>query len=248
MKKLTIMFAVLVLVSAALAQPGPGGPGGRRGMGPGMGFGMGGGFGLLMMPEVQKEIGLTEQQMQQIQQLMVQQREQMQTLMPQLRDATPEQRQQLMQQAMQKWDEAIGKILQPAQKTRLRELRLQAEGTFALMRPDVAKELNLSEEQKKKIGSIMEQYRQKQMQLWQQGPAPDADRQARFQQMQQLRQQMDKELLAVLTAQQQEQWKKMQGKPFEFPRGPGRGPGMGPGMRPGGPGAPAGGGGGPREL
>lgn len=246
MKKLMVMFAVLALVSTALAQPGPGGPGGRRGMGPGMfpGFGMGGGFGLLMMPEVQKELGITEQQRQQIGQLMMEQREQMQALMQQMRDATPEQRQQLMQQAMQKWDEGIGKILQPAQKSRLRELQLQAEGASALMRADVAKELNLSEEQRKKISDIVAQYRQKQMQLWQQGRGPDADRQALMQQMQQLRQQMDKELLAVLTAQQQEQWKKMQGKPFQFPRGPG----MGPGMRPGGAGGPAGGGGGPREL
>jgi Spy/CpxP family protein refolding chaperone len=240
MKKLMVMFAMLAWVATALAQPGPGGPGGRRGMGPGMGFGfgMGGGFGLLMMPEVQKELNITEQQMQQIGQLMAQQREQMQALMQQMRDATPEQRQQLMQQAMQKWDEGIGKILQPAQKTRLRELQLQAEGASALARPDVAKELNLSEDQRKKIGDITTQYRQKQMQLWQQGRGPGVDRQAMFQQMQQLRQQMDKELLAVLTTQQLEQWKKMQGKPFQFPRGPG--------MRPGGPGGPAGGG--PREL
>lgn len=246
MKKLMVMFAVLALVSTALAQPGPGGPGGRRGMGPGMGFGpgMGGGFGLLMIPDVQKELGITEQQMQQIQQLMMQQREQMQVLMQQMRDATPEQRQQLMQQAMQKWDEGIGKILQPAQKTRLRELQLQAEGASALMRPDVAKELNLSEEQKKKISDIAQQYRQKQVQLFQQGRGPDVDRQALFQQMQQLRQQMDKELLAVLTTQQMDQWKKMQGKPFQFPRMPG----MGPGMRPGGGGGPAGGAGGRREL
>ncbi|MCS7308798.1 MAG: hypothetical protein NZ741_01125, partial [Armatimonadetes bacterium] len=161
-------------------------------------------------------------------QLMMQQREQMREMMQQMRDATPEQRQQLMQQAMQGWDEGLGKILQPNQKARLRELQLQAEGTFALMRPDVAKELNLSEEQKKKIGDIMQQYRQRQMQLWQPGADPNEDRQARFQQMQQLRQQMDKEILGVLTPQQQEQWKKMQGKPFQFPRGPwggGRGPG-----------------------
>ncbi len=255
MKKLIATFLVLALVTAALAQPGPGGPGGpggRRGMGPGMGFGMGfgmgGGFGLLMMPEVQKEIGLTEQQMQQIQQLMMEQREQMQALMQQMRDATPEQRQKLMEQATQKWDQGMSKILQPAQKARLRELQLQAEGTSALMRPDVAKELSLSEEQKKKVSDIVQQYRQKQMQLWQQGRGPNVDRQAMFEQMQQLRQQMDKELLGVLTAQQQEQWKKMQGKPFQFPRGPFGGPGMGP-RGPGmGPGGPPGQGGGPREL
>lgn len=255
MKKLMATFLVLALVTAALAQPGPGGPGGpggRRGMGPGMGFGrgfgMGSGFGLLMMPEVQKEIGLTEQQIQQIQQLMMEQREQMQALMQQMRDATPEQRQKLMEQATQKWDQGMSKILQPAQKARLRELQLQAEGSMALMRPDVAKELNLSEEQKKKISSIMEQYRQKQMQLWQQGAGPNVDRQAMFQQIQQLRQQMDKELVAVLTAQQQEQWKKMLGKPFQFPRGPFGGPGMGPRGPGAGPGGPPGQGGGPREL
>lgn len=230
MKKLTVSLVVLVFASAVFAQPGPGGPGMRqpRGMGFGMGFGMGGGIGLLMMPEVQKELNITEQQMQQIQQLMIQQREQMQPLMQQMRDATPEQRQKLMEQAMQKWDEALGKVLQPAQRARLRELQLQAQGASALARPDVAKELNLSEEQRKKIGDILAQYGQKQMQLWQQGRGPNVDRQAMMQQMQQLRQQMDKELLAVLTAQQQEQWKKMLGKPFEFPRMPGMRPGGGP--------------------
>jgi len=238
MKKLMVMFAMLALVTTALAQPGPGG---RRGMGPGMGmgFGMGGGFGLLMMPEVQKEINLTEQQKQQLQQLMAEQREQMMPLMQQMRDATPEQRQKLMEQVMQKWDQALGKVLQPEQKARLRELQLQAEGASALARPDVAKELNLNDEQKRKISDILAQYRQKQRQLWQQGPG--ADREAMFQQMQQLRQQMDKELLAVLTEQQQQQWKKMQGKPFQFPRGPfGGGRGFG--------GPPAGAGGGRRQL
>ena len=232
MRKLMTTFLVLALVTTALAQPGPGGPGGRRGMGPGMGlgmgFGMGGGFGLLMMSEVQRELGITEQQRQQIGQLMVEQREQMQSLMQQMRNVTPEQRQQLMQQAIQKWDEGIGKILQPAQKARLREIQRQVEGTYALTRPDVAKELNLSEEQKRRISSILDQYRQKQTQLWQQGRGPNVDRQAMFQQMQQLRQQMDKELLAVLTTPQQEQWRKMQGKPFPLPRGAFGGPGSAP--------------------
>ncbi len=254
MRKLMVMFCVLALVGTALAQPGPGGPGGRgpRGMGFGMGpgFGMGGGIGLLMMPEVQKELNITEQQTQQLQQLLQQQREQMQALMPQLRDATPEQRQKMMEQISQKWDEALGKVLQPAQKSRLRELELQWQGSMALSRPDVAKELKLTEQQQKKIQDIRTQYWQKQMQLFQQRD-PNADMQALMQQGQQLRQQMDKEILAVLTAEQQEQWKKMQGKPFQFPRPPGMGPGMRPGGR-GGPGGgpmgPAGGGGGPREL
>ena len=241
MKRLTVMFLVLALVTTALAQQGPAGPGGRRGMGPGMGmgFGMGGGFGLLMMPEVQKEINLTDQQRQQLQQVLAEQREQMMSLMQQMRDATPEQRQKLMEEMMQQWDQSLGKVLQPGQKARLRELQLQAEGSVALSRPDVARELNLNEEQKRKITDILTQYRQKQMQFWQQGPG--ADRQALMQQMQQLRQQMDKDLLAVLTEPQQEQWKKMQGKPFQFPRRPfGGGRGFG--------GPPAGAGGGARQL
>jgi Spy/CpxP family protein refolding chaperone len=217
MKKVIILFAALALASTALAQPGAGG-GGRRGMG--MGFGMGGGFGLLTIPEVQREINLTQQQWQQLQQVMAEQREQMMPLMQQMRDATPEQRRKLMEQMMQQWDQALGKVLQPNQKARLRELQLQAEGPSALARPDVAKELNLNEEQKRTVSEILGQYRQKQMQLWQQAGSPGTNRQAMMQQMQQLRQQMDKELLAVLTDQQQEQWKKMQGKPFQFPRAP----------------------------
>jgi len=238
MKKVIILFAALALASTALAQPGAGG-GGRRGMG--MGFGMGGGFGLLTIPEVQREINLTQQQWQQLQQVMAEQREQMMPLMQQMRDATPEQRRKLMEQMMQQWDQALGKVLQPNQKARLRELQLQAEGPSALARPDVAKELNLNEEQKRTVSEILGQYRQKQMQLWQQAGSPGTNRQAMMQQMQQLRQQMDKELLAVLTDQQQEQWKKMQGKPFQFPRGPfGGGRGFGS--------PPAGAGGGNRQL
>ncbi|MGQ9880312.1 MAG: hypothetical protein ACUVSV_05550 [Armatimonadota bacterium] len=231
MKRLLVLLGVLALTTTVVAQPGPGGPGARqpRGMGFGMGFGMGGGLGLLMMPKVQKELNLSEQQLQQIQQLMAQQREQMQPLMQEMRNATPEQLQKLMEQVMQKWDEALGKVLQPTQKTRLRELQIQAQGASALAHPDVAKELNLSEEQRKKISDILAQYGQKQMQLWQEGRGPNVDRQALMQQIQQLRQQMDKELLAVLTSQQQEQWKKIQGKPFEFPRRPGMFPGGPPG-------------------
>lgn len=231
MKKLISVFCIMALAAVALAQPGPGGPGGpgRMGFGgPGFGFGRGMvGAMMLMSPDVQRELNLTQTQMQQIQQYMQQQRDQMQQLFPQMRDATPEQRQKLMEQVVQKQEEAIGKILTAEQRTRWRQLQLQAEGPIALRRADVAKELNLNEEQRKKINDISTQHMQKQMQLWQQARDQNIPPQTLAQQAQQMQQQLQKDLLAVLSADQQEQWKKMQGKPFEFqfPRGPGMGPG-----------------------
>lgn len=240
MRKIVAIFVVLALVATAFAQPGAGGPRGGRGMAPGMGMGFGAGFGLLMMPEVQRELGLTQQQIQQLQQLWQQQRAQMQELWRQRGSNDPSRPPEGWQQLWQQQQEQIGRILQPAQRTRLRQLELQRMGPAALMRPDVTSELNLTEQQQQKIRDIMQQYGQKTAQLMQEARNAQVDPQVWRQRLQQLREQTDKELLGVLTPEQQEQWKKMLGKPFEFPRGP-WGPG---GMRRGAP--PAGNA--PREL
>jgi Spy/CpxP family protein refolding chaperone len=82
---------------------------------------------------------------------------------------------------------------------------LQAQAPMSLLRPETAKELNLTEDQRDKIQSIMEENRP-------QPGQPPVDREK-----------ITAKVAASLTADQQAKWKKMTGKPFNFPKPPARG-------------------------
>ncbi len=127
-------------------------------------------------------------------------------------------------------------ILNADQFKRFTEIELQAMGPRAFTRPDVVKQLGLSDDQVEKIKGVLEANRP---QRGQGGPPPQdgaADPRAK----------VLAQVTALLTNDQKSKWTSMIGKPFKLPlmrRGPGgRG---GPGG--GGPGGPGGGpdGGGP---
>ncbi|MCS7301398.1 MAG: hypothetical protein NZ556_07585 [Fimbriimonadales bacterium] len=227
-----VSLCALVLVGGALAQSGFGQPrqdgpaAGQRGQGFGrmMGGGMMAGM-LLQRPDVQRELNLTEQQKAQIRQMQENQR----TAMQELRNLPPEERRQKMQELRQKNDPTS--VLNETQKKRLREIELQAMGAFALMQPDVADALNLTQEQRSKLQGIVMQSMQQLREQFQNGGQGQG-----AQNWQQMRDQMEKQMLEVLTPAQRQQWQQMQGKPFQFeggrpmPWGGGRG-GFGGGPR-----------------
>ena len=143
--RVTLMFAavlVLVLLSPTRAQGPPGGP-----RGPG-GPGGPGGPSLIMAAPIQKELGLTEKQKSQLKKLdttMSQKRRQMFTRTRSRQgDTDPEKMRTSMDSLRSEQAEAISKILEPKQKTRLGEIELHREGIFAVARTDVAKKLKLT--------------------------------------------------------------------------------------------------------
>lgn len=214
----------------------PGGPGGFGG--PGRGFGRGmfgpgaeGALGLLNMIEVQQELKLTETQQKGLAELREQTQQLMQAVMAsvdfqQAPNLEPAQRDQFFADLRQKneaasraADEKLAKLLDAGQNERLGQLRVQREGAGALLRPDVAKQLGLSEQQTQSLrelpGIDMPPF----------GP-PEP------------RQQALKDALALLDDKQQATFFKLKGNEFKFPEpqfgfgGPG-GPGGfgGPGNR-----------------
>ena len=213
----------------------------RRGPGRG-GFGFGGPPGggpgsaamLLGVPEVRKELGISESQTKPVDEWQSESMEQMrasfgainfqelQTLSEEERDKRFAEARAKADEAAKKGDERLTKILDAKQLERLKQLRLQRDGTAALTRPEIAKSLKLSDEQRAKLGKL-----QADMPFF----APPDQRQ---------KQQAD--ALAVLTSDQKKTWTELTGAEFKFPE-PGFG-GFGP---PGGPGGPGGGGPGGQE-
>jgi Spy/CpxP family protein refolding chaperone len=117
-----------------------------------------------MAAPVQKELGLTEKQKSQLKKLdttMSQKRRQMFTRTRSRQgDTDPEKMRTSMDSLRSEQEEAISKILEPKQKTRLGEIELQREGIFAVARTDVAKKLKLTSTQTDKIKTIVDQMRQ----------------------------------------------------------------------------------------
>jgi spore coat protein CotH len=209
---------LLIAITAALAQP-PGGPPGG-GFGP-PGFGPAGGdslIGLLAMPEVRKELGVADDQGKSLTELQDGNQQKSQAIFQDfdprsLEDLSPEQRDEQFAKTRAKFeeinkasDEKLAELLKPEQMERLRQLQLQRQALSALTRPEVVEKLTITPEQAKKIEEIREKS----------GfgfgpPRPNPQGLA--------------EAVALLNADQQDAWKKMIGKEFTFPQPQFFGPG-----------------------
>jgi hypothetical protein len=221
-----VALAVLsiVTVGAANAQ---GGGGGRRGGGM---FGMRGGLGMLQISDVQKELKMTPDQIAKISTKQQETRDQMRSVFqggggP---GGDPAEMQQRMAQVRDIQDKAVADILNADQLKRYHQLELQQQGTMALStRKDVQDALKLTDDQKTKIQDIR-QKAMDDMRSAMQGVDPqsmtDEDRQKMRTKMQESQKATNAQIEAVLTPDQQKQWKDMQGAPFKFPpMQPGRG-------------------------
>jgi hypothetical protein len=211
-----------------------------------MPFGPPGGdsFGLLMMPEVQKELNLEPAQI-----------EALGAIAPFGRGGRggpggpggpgggfrppfggrpggpggdPAEFQRQMEQMRQQREQQIAKLLTPQQQARLKQLLLQQAGPRAAERPEVAEALKLTPAQRQKFQTLLQAEQTSIGELFQGGgfggPPP-------FERIPEIRGETDKKLKAVLTAAQSAQLARMQGPSFKFPErrfgfgGPG-GPGQ----------------------
>jgi Spy/CpxP family protein refolding chaperone len=161
-------------------------------------------MGLLQNEQVQKELQLTEEQKQKLQ-----------GLGREMRDNRG---------AMQA---KVAEILQPSQVERLKQIRLQVGGPMAVLQPDVAKDIELTDEQRGKIKAIMEQGRAKAF--------GDLSPEQRREKMQQVRKEHAAKVLEVLTPQQREKLDTLKGPKFDLDMSKVRKPGQGAGRRADGP-------------
>lgn len=242
--RIVAVLAGLMLVAPALSQAqGPGGGGGGRRMG--LQGGNIGTAGLLRIEEVQKELGVTDEQKAELTKIMESMRnaggpggfnrEEFQKLSEEERAKKLEEVRKEGEERSQKADESVKALLKPEQWTRLSELRLQREGVRSWSREEVQTQLALTDEQKAKIKTLTEAQGQG---FGAGGPRnfqdmSDEERAKLREEMTARRDAFDKGMAEVLTPEQKETWAKLQGAKFEFPnRGFGGGQGGGRRRRP----------------
>jgi hypothetical protein len=197
--QLTLAAAVVAIVaSPALAQQ-------RQGRGFG-GMGMGALF-YLTQKSVQEELKLSDEQVKKVTELQEKQRESFQGL----QDLSQEERRAKMQEAAKAQSEAISKILDAKQLKRAKEIALQQQVKnnlgMALNNEEVAKALNITDEQKDKIRELQGKAREEL-----QGAGFDEDG---FKKRQEVMKAMSEKVEGMLTADQKTKLKELQGEPFK---------------------------------
>jgi hypothetical protein len=136
-----------------------------------------------------------------------------------LQDAKPEERQkkhmEFAQKANAKLDTLLKDSLKDDQIKRLRQIELQMEGLFAIGKPEISKELKITDEQRKQFMEVVQSLQQKVepiVKQMQEGGDPNELRPK----MMKVRMEHDRQIDAFLTEAQKAQWKEMTGKPFSL--------------------------------
>jgi len=210
MKKIWVLgLALAVSAGPALAQGG----GGR-----GFGFGgRGGSMVLVGMEAVQKELKLDQTQIELVGQLRMEQGQKMRALF-QGGGGDREAMQAKMRELSAESDKKLAEILNPQQRTRLKQLGYRQRGARALEDKEVQVALKLTADQVQQVTAALAAERAAfQLGGFDFQNATDEQRREFFQKMQQMRTQTDGKLNAILTEPQKKQWESMLGAPFTFP-------------------------------
>lgn len=250
-----VASAILLWISAAAGQPAPGkhgpakqapgkhGPGkpapgkhgpGKQGRGPGGPMmNVDPQLGLLRAPAVAKELGLSDDQVKRIEQLIEEMRSKpsakLQGMSPEERRAkaaefgklSPEERHAKLGGMMKGRGEGmqakLREILTSEQLNRLHQIGLQMRGPMALADPKVMEDLKITDEQRQQLAAV----RDKAMQQIHGLMSKPGDWQSMTEESRQkateLRQQAGEEILKLLTPEQREAFEKMKGAKLELP-------------------------------
>ena len=206
-----VMIAGL-LVLPALAQERQ-----QKKFGKGGQFGQAGGFGrltssmLLTQKSVQEDLKLTAEQVKKIEDISAKQRQAMQdSFRGGGGGGDFKELGKKMAEVMQANAKELEAVLQPEQSKRLKQITLQVQGPRAIL--EAAKDLNLTDEQRKKVEEIQEEIARRRAELV---GGRDATREEARKRTQEMSKVVQEKLLAVLTADQQAKWKEMTGEPFK---------------------------------
>lgn len=181
----------------------------------GGGRGMGGGLNLLSNKSVQKELKLSDEQVEKADKAATEQREKLMEKMQELRELEQGERQEKMQAVMKDFQieskKTIADILKPEQAKRLSQITLQTQGFMAYMDSEVSSKLKLSDEQKSKLKDLQEEQMSKMGELREE---MQNDREGAMKKMTELRKEMSEKAANLLTSEQKASWKEMVGEPF----------------------------------
>jgi len=118
-------------------------------------------------------------------------------------------------EAAQAAEKDMAGILSADQTKRLKEITLQQTGPIALTRPEVAKEVGLTDEQQAKVKEITDSYSSETRAQFQAGGGGGGDREEARKKREAARKETGDKLLALLNDDQKKAWEKLVGEPFK---------------------------------
>jgi RNA polymerase sigma factor (sigma-70 family) len=177
---------------------------------PRLGCPFAGALGLVYRADVQEELLLTDEQKARLQRPGRNELKEICQFFRGLHSLPRDERRRQTAQFCAGQQQRVGEILDAGQQQRLREIGLQVEGPFALVRGEVADQLRLVPGQREQVRAILEEFGEAYRPLASPDPA-NPDRDARITRLQQ---QTAAKLLALLSDSQKDQWRTFCGRPF----------------------------------
>lgn len=179
--------------------------------------GSGGGAMLLMNPDVQKELKLSEEQITKAKEVTTTVRDKFKDDFAKLKDTPQEERrekfQKLSKSIAAETEKGLKDVLNADQQKRFKQLELQARGGDAFNDEDVQKSLKLTDEQKEKIKTINEDTGKEMREVFKNAQGNVAEAMAKIST---LRKDSLEKVTATLKDEQKKAWKELTGEPFEF--------------------------------
>ncbi len=174
---------------------------------------------------VQKELALSDEQTKAITEIATQMQSEAMEIMSGLQDLTPEERQAEMANVMQmvtdrakELQKKVDEILDDKQTARVKELSIQQRGVDALGDEEVITALKITPEQLGQLVKIRDDAQAKTQEIVQEALGQGGDREKIREKIQAFRKEVGDKAFAVLTAEQKDQFEKMKGAKFDFPR------------------------------
>ena len=211
--KFVLLFAAALLIAGpALAQPQPAQPpGGFGGFG-----GFGGGFGgagmsamLATNRQLQEELKMDEEQLGKLRDALAKMREEMGDFFAKIREASPDERTEIIKKMGETTTNAVHSALKPEQIKRLNQIENQQAGIGMFNKADVQKTLKLSDDQKSSIEGINENLQKDLREL--RGFDPQNQRKRKG-----LQKEAMEKVEGLLTDEQKTALKDLTGAPFEM--------------------------------
>ncbi|HEV3122469.1 MAG TPA: hypothetical protein VGY53_11225, partial [Isosphaeraceae bacterium] len=174
---------------------------------------------LVFHPKVQIELKVKDDQKQKLDERLMEQIQEAMQFFQRLEGTKPEERGKELEQFRRKVHDAMSgflqKTLEPDQLKRFRQIMLQQEGAFVLLNDEISKELEIKDEQRRQLMSLVQELQRKVEPLVQEAQTKGNPQEIRPKVLQ-LREDYGRKLEAVLTETQKKQWKELLGKPLDL--------------------------------
>lgn len=161
---------------------------------------------LLLQPDVCRELDLSDEKCDKVETFASAQWKKAQALA----DLDEKERDKKFKEMTKENERFLDQTLNKDQKKRLDQILLQTAGLLWVTRPEIAKQLNLTSDQKKRAADLQQKARDEMEAL-----IHETDENEQEAELRELRGTSRERLMSLLTADQKKKWKEMQGEPFK---------------------------------